>query len=241
MVALMNTASVKAVVFDLDGTLVEFNLDYRRLRSEVKTFLNNQGLPSSVFSMNDRITSIVEKAERFMANRGKSEEEMREIKRKIFSKVDKYEMVAARTTHLLPSVMPTLTLLKERQLKMGIFTVNGRKQTEYLLERFHLEKFFDAAVSREDAGKVKPNPEHLEAVLEILDSQPEETIVVGDSEADMRCARQLGAIAVGFANERTSGNQLISAGANYVISSFADLLALVTNIGSYASEGFTKA
>lgn len=238
---MMNIASIRAVVFDLDGTLVEFNLDYKRLRSEVITFLNRLGLPSSVFSMNDRITSIVEKAERLMANTGKSKQEIREMNREIFSKVDQYEMAAARTTRMFPSVIPTLKLLKERHLKMGIFTLNGRKQTEYLLERFHLEKFFDAVVSREDTRKVKPNPEHLEVVLKMLGSKPKETIVLGDSEADMRCAAQLGAIAVAFSNDRTPANQLISAGANYVISSFADLLALVSNIGNCASEGFTKA
>jgi pyrophosphatase PpaX len=237
----MNTASIKAVVFDLDGTLVEFNLDYKRLRSEVIAFLNRLGLPSSVFSMNDRITSIVEKAERLMANTGKSKEEIREMNREIFSKVDIYEMAAARTTRMFPSVIPTLKLLKERHLKMGIFTLNGRKQTEYLLERFHLEKFFDAVVSREDTRKVKPNPEHLEVVLKMLGSKPKETIVLGDGEADMRCAEQLGAIAVGFANERTPVNQLISGGANYVISSFSDLLTLVSSIGNCALEGFTKA
>jgi len=229
---MMDTASIKAVVFDLDGTVVEFNLDYKRLRSDVITFLNNLGLPSSVFSMSDRMTSIVEKAERLMANTGKSKEEIREMKRKIFSKVDQYEMAAARTTHMFPSVIPTLKLLKERELKMGIFTLNGRRQTEYLLERFHLEKFFDAVVAREDTRKVKPNPEHLEAVLRMLDSQPKETIVVGDSDTDMRCAAQLGAIAVCFANERTPINHLISAGANYIITSFADLLALVSSIGN---------
>ena len=233
--------SIKAAVFDLDGTLVEFNLDYKRLRCEVINFLSKQGLPVSLFSTNDRVTNIVEKAKRLMANTGKSEREIREVERTIFSVVDQHEMEAARTTRIIPGVIPTLKALKKKPLKLGIFTINGRGPTEYVLKRFRLEEFFDAVVSREDTSEVKPSPEHLKAVLKILDSKPQQTIVVGDSESDMRCARQLDAIAVGLVNQRTPVNRLILAGANYAISSFTELLALVRSISGYRTEQFRKA
>ncbi|MFQ6095446.1 MAG: HAD family hydrolase [Candidatus Bathyarchaeia archaeon] len=229
----MNRGCVNAVVFDLDGTLVEFNLDYKRLRSEIINLLDKRGLPISLFSTNDRVMKIIEKAERLMANRGKTEREIKEINSAVFSVIDRHEMEAARTTRIIPGVIPTLKALKEKPVKIGIFTLNGRRPTEYILKRFRLEEFFDAAVSREDTSEVKPSPEHLKAVLKILDSKPQETIVVGDSESDMRCARRIGAIAVGIVNERTPLNRLRSAGANHIISSVTDLLTLVRNTTAY--------
>jgi len=226
----MDVRQIKAVVFDLDGTLVEFNLNYKRLRSDVINFLSKQGLPISLFSTNDRMASIVEKTKRLMTNNGRSNEKIRETEKNIFSIVDQYEMEAARTTRMAPGVIPTLKALKERSIKIGIFTLSGRRSTEYILNRFHIKEFFDAIVPREDATEAKPDPEHLRLVLKMLNVNPQKTMVVGDSETDMVCAKQLNAIAVGVLNKRTSVDQLISAGADYTISSFTDLITLVSDI-----------
>ena len=46
---------VKAVIFDLDGTLASFNLDYKTVRAEVRGCLLNMGVPASVLSVNESI------------------------------------------------------------------------------------------------------------------------------------------------------------------------------------------
>ena len=224
---------IKAVIFDLDGTLVEFNLDYKRLRAEVLNILQKRHLPISVFSAKERITSIIEKAERLMTNKNINKKEINDVKKEIFLTVNQYELEAARTTYIIPSVIPTLKTLKKLHLKMGVFTISGKRPTEYILKRFKLKGFFDAVVTREDALKVKPNPEHLKIIFEMLNVKPRETIVVGDSESDMICARETGAIAVGIKNKRTSIDRLVSAGADYVISAFTDLITLIQNINRH--------
>ena len=64
--------AVRAVVFDLDGTLVDFNLDYRKVRAEVLELLSRQGLPRSVFSLRESIFKTLKKAEIYMKNHGLS-------------------------------------------------------------------------------------------------------------------------------------------------------------------------
>ena len=44
--------STEAVIFDLDGTLANFNLDFKTLRSEARSYLMRIGVPASVLNVN---------------------------------------------------------------------------------------------------------------------------------------------------------------------------------------------
>lgn len=222
--------TIRAVVFDLDGTLVEFKLDYKTLRADVINLLASRGLPRSLFSLKESVFNMLRKAEVSMRNNGKGEDEIREIRDAILSIADRYELEAARRTNLISGVIPTLKALKGMSLKMGLFTINGVKATEYILQRFRLKGFFDVIVPRDFVPSTKPDPAHLREALKKLGVKPEETLVVGDSEGDMACARELGATAVGIRNERNPPEKLRSAGATYIVSSLTEIVPLIERL-----------
>jgi phosphoglycolate phosphatase-like HAD superfamily hydrolase len=85
-------------------------------------------------------------------------------------------------------------------------------------------------VPRDKVNFVKPNPGHLEMALKVLGVAPEETVVVGDSNVDMESAKELKAIAVGLPAVESKIAQLMSHGANYIITSITDLPVLVDKI-----------
>jgi len=236
---LKDVMMIKAVVFDLDGTLASFNVDYKAIRADVKDFLVKGGLPASVVSLNESIFEMLKKAEIFMKNNGKPAKVINEIRNKALAIAEKYELEAAKTTSLLSGVLETLKILKEKNLKIGLCTINSEKSTDYILKRFGIAEFFDAVTPRNSVKYVKPNVEHLEATLKALDVEPEETIVVGDGVTDMKCARELKAVAVGLPIGFSSPKELITAGANYLITSITDLPTLVEYI-TKASEKETK-
>ncbi len=62
---------VEAVIFDLDGTLAHFNLDFKTLRSEVRSYLMRMGVPDSVLNVNESIFDMLTKTEIFVKNNGK--------------------------------------------------------------------------------------------------------------------------------------------------------------------------
>jgi HAD superfamily hydrolase (TIGR01549 family) len=234
MVKRREDVTIKAVIFDIDGTLIKFVLDYKSSRAEVIQFLTNQGFPQSLFSMKENIFEMLKKAELYMKNNGAEKNKIKTIKQGVFSIADHHEMEAANATSMLPGVLETLKNLKNMGLKMAIFTMNGEKSTSHIMRTFKLGQFFDAIATRESATKVKPDPAHLDTVLSALKIKPEETIVVGDSTLDMKCANELNIKSVGISTGISLPKELIAAGASYLISSFTDIPKLVQQLNEKA-------
>jgi len=225
---------VKAVVFDLDGTIAKFNIDYKAVRADVRSLLIRAGLPASILSTKESIFEMLKNAEIFMKNNGKSKKAFTDIRAKASEIAENYELAAAKTTSLLAGVLDTLKALKKMNLKIGLCTINSKKSTNYILKRFAIAQFFDAVTPRDDVKYVKPNAEHLEATLKALGVNPEETMVVGDGVNDMKCARELNAIAVGLPTGVSPPKELISSGANYFVTSIIDLPTLIGYINKAA-------
>jgi HAD superfamily hydrolase (TIGR01549 family) len=219
--------TTKAIIFDLDGTIAAFNLDYMTLRSEVRSFLIRTGVPASVLFVNESIFDMLNKTEIFLRNSGKSTRTIEKVRNDALAIAERHELEAAKTTSLLPSVVETLKILKEMGLKIGLCTVNSEKSTSYILKRFGIADFFDAVIPRNKVKHVKPSGEHLEAVLKALKVSSKEALVVGDATRDMQCARELKVMAVGLSTGISTQKELMNAGANYLITSIADLPSLI--------------
>jgi HAD superfamily hydrolase (TIGR01549 family) len=211
--------------------LVAFNLDYRALRAEIRGYLIKKGVPASVLSLNENIFDMLQKTEVYIKNTGKSPQGMERIRSEALSIAEKYELEAAMDTGLLPGAVQTLKTLRLMGLKIGLCTINSEKSASYILRRFKIADLFDVIVTRNMVNQVKPNPEHLEAVLKGLDVIPEESVVVGDSNSDIQCAKELEAIAVGLPTGVSTMRQLMSQGANYIVTSITDLPVLIEKMG----------
>ena len=222
---------VKAVIFDLDGTIVAFNIDFKAVRAEVRSFLISIGLPASILSLNESMFEMLKKTEIFMKNHGKSQKSRVEAREKAFSIAERYELEAAKNTSLFPGVVETLKALKKMGLRIGLCTVNGEKSTDYVLKRFKIQEYFNVVVPRDNVKYVKPDSQHLEAVLKALKVKADEAIFVGDSVMDMKCARELQVTAVGLPTGVSTLKDLISSGASYFVTSLADLPSLVEYTG----------
>jgi len=221
---------IKAVVFDLDGTLATFNLDYMTIRAEARSYLIKTGLPASVLATNESIFDMLQKTEIYLKNNRKPTRTLNKVRNQVSGIAEKYELEAAKTTELLSGVVETLETLKKMGLKIGLCTINSDKSTKYILKRFNISKFFTAVTPRNKVKYVKPNTQHLETTLKALHTNPKEAILVGDGPRDMHCAKELGVIAIGLPTETNSEKELTDAGANYLITSITDLPTLVQTI-----------
>ncbi len=227
-----STLTIKAVIFDLDGTIVDFNIDFKAARAEVIHLLTQQNLPSSLLSVNESLFVTLKKVEKRMKENGKEEQEFVKLKEKVIAVVESYEAKAARETNLILGILETLKTLRKMKLKIAIFTANGEKSTNHILRRFRLRQFFSATITRESVLAVKPDPVHLEAALKALKVRPEEAIVIGDSVRDMECARRLNVLAVGVTTGFSSIEELTRAGADYLASSSTDIPSLLQKLNT---------
>lgn len=222
--------AVNAVVFDLDGTIVNFNLDYKSARADVIELLGNHGFPQSVFSINESVFEMLRKLEIYIKNHRLSEKDYPRLKREVLAILEGYETKSAASTQLVPGILETLQALKKMKIKLGLFTVNSLKATDQILSTFRLRPFFKTVVTRDSVPRVKPNPVHLETVLKALKAKPEETLVVGDSVWDIKTAKELHVFAVGTSTGVASPEELTRAGADCLITSPTDLLTLVEKL-----------
>lgn len=231
---------IKAVIFDMDGTITAFNLDYMTLRSEVRGFLIRAGVPASVIFVNESIFDMLNKTEIFFRNNGKSARTLENVRNEALAIAEKHELEAAKTTGLLPGVIETLKKLKEMGVQMGLCTVNSERSTNYILKRFGIADFFDAVIPRNKVKRVKPSGEHLEAVLKALEVKPKEALVVGDGTRDMESAKEMKVLAIGLPTGVSSQEELIRSGADSIITSFADIPNLIETARAVAKESRKK-
>lgn len=230
---------IRAVIFDLDGTLTDFNLDIKACRIEVIDLLTKQGFPRALFSLKESAFDMLVKVKKHLATEGMEKQEFEKFRKMVFSVVENFEMKAAQTTKMFHGIPETLQTLRDMKLKIALCTISGEKATSYLLKRFHLEQFFDAIITREFVTGVKPHPAHLETTLDALNVRSHEAILVGDSTKDMECARQLDVLAVGVATGISSIEELSRSGAHYLASSANDLPTLIQQLNR-KNSGFEK-
>ena len=217
---------VEAVIFDLDGTLTVFNIDYKALRGEVREYLLRTGVPASVLNVNESMFDMMHKAEIYFKN-SKSEQAFKEVQSQCLVIAEKYEMEAATLTSLQPGAIEILKELKKLKLKIGLCTTNSETATNYILQRFKVLDYIQAVVSRNKVKRVKPDTEQYELALKILGVKPVNSIIVGDSVVDMQSAKELKAIAIGLPTGISTQKQLTTHGANYIITALSDLPVLI--------------
>ncbi len=222
--------TIRAVIFDLDGTIASFNLDYKTLRSEVRSYLMKMGVPPSLVTVNESIFEMLSKTELFMSNAGKPAAGFEEIRKEALRIAEKYELEASMQTSMLPGALDTLRALRRMGIKIGLCTINSANSIDQILKRFKLTDDFDVVVSRNQVGRYKPNPEHCTAALKELKVSVDEVMIVGDSITDIQAANEVKAISVGLPTGVSTREQLIKQGANYIITSISDLPILIERL-----------
>jgi phosphoglycolate phosphatase len=227
---------IKAVIFDLDGTLKEFNLDIKACRTEIINLLTQQGFSRSLFSIKETAFDMLVNVKKHLNTKGMEKQEFTKIKDMVFSVVEDFELEAARTAKMFAGIPETLKILRDMKLKIALCTISSEKTTSCILKRFNLEQFFDAVITRESVFEVKPHPTHLEAALDAVKVSSQEAVLVGDSVKDIECAIQLNVLAVGVTTGLSSIEELTCSGAHYIASSANEIPILLEQLNRKTSE-----
>lgn len=189
---------IKAVIFDLDGTITEPFFDFDAMRQEI-------GFPSDA----GPILELMEKMT--PQQRAKAEEVLR-----------KHEQMAIAESTLNPGAKETLDELRKRGIHIGILTRN-KKENAFAVAQKHGLKF-DGVVGREE-GPVKPDAFGVQYLCKKFKITPAESLVVGDYLYDLLCAKAAGAIPVLLKNHPKAGE--FKKHADFVVEKITDILTII--------------
>lgn len=163
---------IEAVLFDLDGTLIEFNYNHAEGRRLIIAKLIEMGVDASVLSESKPASVNVEDAIAFMKEKGLNSEELRILREKAYEVLEPLELEAAQNPVLRIGVMGLISWLVERGVKIAVCTNNCSKASEIILRKTRLNKFFKNVFTRGDAERLKPFPDLIIKACEKLGTIP---------------------------------------------------------------------
>jgi HAD superfamily hydrolase (TIGR01509 family) len=167
--------AIKAVIFDLDGTITRPYFDFDVIREEIG-LARNSG-------------PILESMEKMTVDQRKRAELI----------LHSHEQKAVMESTLNPGAKRTLSALRTAGIRIGILTRNRKSNAFAIADKHGLK--FDAVVDRED-GPIKPDAFGVLRLCEQFGVKPQDTLVVGDYLFDLLCAKAAGAVAVLLANHQ---------------------------------------
>jgi len=184
---------IKAIVWDLDGTLIHFKIDYLRARKIAIEILRKYGVPKPLLTVRISILENVKLAREFFEKEGYSEEIINEIIEEVDNKIIKIEYKAAINATMINGIDRMLEFAKDNNLKQAIFTFNTKKNAEISLKKVNLLNYFSIIVGRDNVTNLKPHPDHLVHICKELNVKPDEILVIGDNIRDIEAAINVGA------------------------------------------------
>jgi HAD superfamily hydrolase (TIGR01509 family) len=194
---------IRAVIFDLDGTITQPYFDFDAIREEIG--LGKNGGP------------VLEAMEKMTPEQRQRTEEILHF----------HEDKALAASALNGGAQETLSTLRDRGIHVGVLTRNRKCNALAIAQKHGLH--FDVVVGRED-GPVKPDAFGVRYLCRHFGVEPAETLLVGDYLYDMLCARAAGAISVLMANHPGAGAFVEHA--DFVVKDLSEILRILDDQNS---------
>lgn len=230
---------IKAVIFDLDNTLVDFMAMKTQAITAAINSMIDAGLKLSHEKVAERIEAIYK--ERGIEFQSVFDQLLYDIFQKVDYKILSAGVVAyrrAREAALVPYPHVTMTLVElvKRGVRLAVVSDAPGREAWLRLCYLNFHHLFDAVVTFDDTGERKPSPKPFQRALELLKVNPDEAIMVGDwPERDMVGAAQLGMTTVFARYGDTFGT--VESHASYDVNDISEVLRIIDRENARTSGG----
>jgi putative hydrolase of the HAD superfamily len=220
---------IRAVIFDLDNTLVDFMRMKREAVAAAIHSMIDAGLGLSPAQAQDRIDAIYK--ERGIEFQSVFDQLLYDVFQKVDYKILSAGIIAyrrAREAALVPypHVYMTLAALLKRGIKLAVVSDAPGREAWLRLCYLNFHHLFDCVVTFEDTGERKPSPAPFLRALQLLNVTASETLMVGDwAERDILGAAQVGITTVFARYGDTFGT--VHSHAKYELNDVSELLLVI--------------
>lgn len=217
--------SVRAIIFDMDGTLIDSIDVYHVILKDVMEHLgmeltSSRELLFETLSQGKKLSDIIFPPD--LENR-----------RMIVQRFSVLAMNALKETfsrgkvELIDGVIRLFDELRGRGFSLGIVTSSMTEVVVPFLKARNLHSYINCVLGRTEVPQLKPAPDPLLKCMEILNVEPPETIYVGDSAIDIQAGKAAGVWTVGVLTGTSDLNRLKAEAPDAILHSVGDLLTIL--------------
>ena len=209
--------TIKGILFDLDGTLIDTtDLIIRSFDHTIQTHFNKPADRELVLRYFGR--PLREAMTCFAP--GREDELIATYRQYNIANHD-------QMTKSYPTVSDTVRLLKNEGYKLGVVTSKFSDTARKGLRLFDLEQYFDSVIGIDRCQYHKPHPEPVRIGAASLGLSPEECLMIGDSPADLGSAREAGAQSAAVKWTLVPWADIEAAQPTYILEQMSDLIPLL--------------
>ena len=220
----------RAIVFDLDNTLVSSHIDYARLKLAVLEELAEAGVPDRLLDEKDSVVENFIRGKDYL-QRNSSASQLVEFNSRLDKTLMQIEMERVDQVREIEGAFSLVNSLRDKGFEVGILTRGSRGYATTVLNRTGFNGQIVHLVCRDDypMEEAKPNPLAMDRIAERLHCRPEDCLFIGDHPMDLECAKASGASFIGVLTGSTDRGKWAKTGCELVIDSIADLPRLLNS------------
>lgn len=208
--------SKKAVLFDVDGTLIDaYDFVFEAVKHTLT--IHKHPFPSQKIIQKALGKSLLEAYKVFAPT----------IDPLILAKThDEFQKGSIKLVKLFPKAKKVLEKLKKEGFLLGIVSNRTRKSLHYSLKLAEIHEYFDVVVSVEDIATPKPDKEHVLTALKQLKIHPKNAYMVGDTSADILSGKNAGVKTIGV-TYGFAGKTITDHNPDFVIDDLEEILKVL--------------
>ena len=217
----MSNMKIKAVVFDLDGTLVDTVGD---LAGAMNYALRLNNRPTRTL---EECAAMIGNGVRTFAERALGSEHLHITEKVMGEMMEYYPDHCTEKTAIYDGMMELVEALIKQGISIAVLTNKDHPAAERIVSHYFPGKF-KYVIGSTKGGTVKPEPDTLLGLLNEMGVTPEEAIMVGDSQPDIEVGIAAGVMPVGVTWGFRSEAELRDAGAEVIVDEPGEILKTKT-------------